>query len=52
MFKQIIRNEHRESFAAGKLEEIPAEALKLLQEQAAATQKEPKKTKAKDQEHQ
>lgn len=35
-FKPIIRNEHRESFAAGRLDEIPAEALRLLQEQAAS----------------
>lgn len=34
--KPIIRNEHRELFKEGRYEEIPAEALKLLEEQAAS----------------
>ncbi len=39
MNKAIVKNEHRELFAAGKLEEIPQDALAILQEQKKQTQK-------------
>lgn len=45
--KPIVRNEHRESFAAGKFDEIPAEALAILQAQAPK-QKEAVKVKKPD----
>lgn len=46
VIKNPIRNEHREAYKDGKLSEIPADVLALLQAQHGAD-KSPKKDKEK-----